>query len=146
MNKAALRGFAAGILLTTAVFAGFFYGTGMDKEPVPTIKEAKMKLVAAGYTLSKQPVKEENKKPAEDKAKPEQNKPKPSVHSYTLTIKANMTSSEIAKTLYEQKIIDDAGRFEEYLEDQGFASKIQIGKFIVTDNMSDRQLANTLTH
>ncbi len=32
------------------------------------------------------------------------------------------------------------------MNDRDFSKKIQIGEFVVTNNMTYRQLANTLTH
>lgn len=61
-------------------------------------------------------------------------------------MKTNMTATEIADRLSKEKIINDAAEFEAYMNDRDFSKKIQIGKFVVTNNMTYRQLANTLTH
>ena len=61
----------------------------------------------------------------------------------TVTItKKNCGSAEA----FEKKIIDDASEFEAYMNEHGFSKKIQIGEFVVTNTMSYRQLANTLSH
>ncbi|MGJ3196130.1 hypothetical protein [Peribacillus frigoritolerans] len=57
-----------------------------------------------------------------------------------------MTTAEIADRLSKEKIIDEAAEFEAYMNDRDFSNKIQIGEFVVTNNMTYRQLANTLTH
>ncbi|MFE4072975.1 hypothetical protein [Peribacillus sp. YIM B13477] len=66
--------------------------------------------------------------------------------TYTIKVKTNMTTAEIADLLSKEKIIDDAAEFEAYMNDRDFSKKIQIGEFVVTNNMTYRQLANTLTH
>ncbi|MGG0251481.1 hypothetical protein ABEY24_24620 [Peribacillus frigoritolerans] len=66
--------------------------------------------------------------------------------TYTIKVKTNMTTAEIADLLSKEKIIDDAAEFEAYMNDRDFSKKIQIGEFVVTNNMTYKQLANTLTH
>jgi hypothetical protein len=34
MNKAILQGLSAGIIFTTTIFAGFYYGTGLIEGPL----------------------------------------------------------------------------------------------------------------
>ncbi|MFJ7306989.1 hypothetical protein [Peribacillus frigoritolerans] len=57
-----------------------------------------------------------------------------------------MTTAEIADRLSKEKIIDEAAEFEAYMNDRDYSIKIQIGEFVVTNNMTYRQLANTFTH
>jgi cell division protein YceG involved in septum cleavage len=57
-----------------------------------------------------------------------------------------MTTTEIADRLSKEKIIDDAAGFDAYINEHDFSKKVQIGEFVVTNNMTYRQLANTLTH
>lgn len=152
MNKVTLQAFSAGIIFSTTIFAVFFYTTGSDEKEVPTIEEAKEVLTKNGYitSLPKNETlnsgKEENSTDKkEEKQKKEVPEKENSVVSYTLKVKANMTTLEIATKLEKEKIIDDATGFETYIDEQGFSKNIQIGEFVVTDNMSYRQLAKTLT-
>ena len=151
MNKVTLQAFSAGIIFSTTVFAVFFYTTGSNEESVPTIEEAKEVLTKNGYitSLPKNETlnagKEENSTKKEEKQEKEKPEKENSVVSYTLKVKANMTTLEIATKLEKEKIIDDATGFEAYIDEQGFSKNIQIGEFVVTDNMSYRQLAKTLT-
>ncbi|XGZ10063.1 hypothetical protein ACDZ29_00995 [Peribacillus sp. RS7] len=69
-----------------------------------------------------------------------------SIVSYTIKVKTNMTTTEIADRLSKEKIIDDAAGFEAYINEHDFSKKVQICEFVVTNNMTYRQLANTLTH
>ena len=152
MNKVTLQAFSAGLIVSTTIFTGFYYMTEPNEETGPTVEEAKKLLNEKGYLVSLQKderlnsEKEEKRIDKEEKKQekevPKKNNP---VVSYTLEVKANMTTLEIATKLEKEKIIDDAARFESYVEDQGFSKNIQIGEFVVTDNMTYRQLAKTLT-
>jgi cell division protein YceG involved in septum cleavage len=132
MNKARLQGLSAGIIFTTTLFAGFYYGTGLFEGTNPTAEEAKKTV---------QP-----KNPDKDSMEKGASKKDPSIVTYTIKVKTNMTTTEIADSLANEKIIDDAAEFEAYMNDHDFSKKIQIGEFVVTNNMTYRQLANTLTH
>lgn len=132
MNKARLQGLSAGIIFTTTIFAGFYYGTGLSEGTTPTPEEAK---------VNAQP-----KDPDKDSMEKEASKKEPSIVTYSIKVKTNMTTTEIADSLYKEKIIDDAAEFEAYMDDRDFSKKIQIGEFVVTNNMTYRQLAITLTH
>ncbi|MFB6800908.1 hypothetical protein ACFCVU_06790 [Peribacillus butanolivorans] len=61
-------------------------------------------------------------------------------------MKSNMTTTEITQILAKEKIIDDAAGFEAYMNEHDFSKNVQIGAFFVTNNMTYRQLAHTLTH
>ncbi|WP_352919912.1 hypothetical protein [Peribacillus simplex] len=151
MNKARLQGLSAGIIITTTLFAGFYYGTGLFFEgTTPTADEAKELLVKKGYLVT-HPMEEakktvQPKDPDMDSMEKGTSKKVPSIVTYTIKVKTNMTTAEIADSLAKEKIIDDAAEFEAYMNDRDFSKKIQIGEFVVTNNMTYRQLANTLTH
>ncbi|MGE6375370.1 hypothetical protein [Peribacillus muralis] len=146
MFKARLQGFSTGIIFTTSIFAGSYYGTGLVKETNLTKEEAKEMLENDGFVVSLP--KEADKRTVQpsmktDKAAKVKEFP---IVSYTIKVKSNMTTTEIASTLYKEKIIDDEARFETYMDDHGFSKKVQIGEFVVTNTMTYRQLANTLSH
>ncbi|MBO1000572.1 endolytic transglycosylase MltG [Bacillus sp. SD075] len=150
MNKARLQGLSAGIIFTTTIFAGFYYGTGLFKGTAPTAEEAKELLVKQGFVVTlpmeetKQTIQPKNAE--KDLMEKETSKKDSSIVSYTIKVNTNMTTTEIADRLSKEKIIDDAAEFEVYMNDHDFSKKIQIGEFVVTNNMTYRQLANTLTH
>ncbi|MGG3495119.1 hypothetical protein ABES08_04710 [Peribacillus simplex] len=151
MNKARLQGLSAGIILTTTIFTGFYYGTGIIDGTTPTTEEAKELLENEGFVVSlpieeaKRTVHQSKDADKEIKEK-EASKKDHSIASYTMEVKANMTTSEIANRLSKEKVIDDAAGFEAYMNEHDFAKKVQIGEFVVTNNMTYRQLAHTLTH
>ncbi|WP_142323936.1 hypothetical protein [Bacillus sp. AFS017274] len=52
MNKARLQGLSAGIIFTTTIFAGYYYGTGLFVGTTPTAEEAKELLVKKGFVVT----------------------------------------------------------------------------------------------
>lgn len=143
MNKARLQGLSAGIIFTTTIFAAFYYGTGKFEGTTPTAEEAKELLVKKGFVVTLPT--EEAKKTVQPKD-PDKVLMEKEASTYTIKVKTNMTTAEIADRLSKEKIIDEAAEFEAYMNDRDFSKKIQIGEFVVTNNMTYRQLANTLTH
>lgn len=150
MIKARLQGLSVGIIFTTTIFACFYYGTGLFEGTTPTAEEAKELLIKKGFviTLPTEEAKKtvQPKDPDKDLMETAASKEAPSIVTYTIKVETNMTTTEIADRLSKEKIIDDAAEFEAYMNDRDFSKKIQIGEFVVTSNMTYRQLANTLTH
>ncbi|MBT2618092.1 MULTISPECIES: endolytic transglycosylase MltG [unclassified Bacillus (in: firmicutes)] len=149
MNKARLQGLSAGIIFTTTIFAAFYYGTGKFEGTTPTAEEAKELLVKEGFviTLPTEEAKKTVQPKDPDKVLMEKEAEEaPSIVTYTIKVKTNMTTAEIADRLSKEKIIEDAAEFEAYMNDRDFSKRVQIGEFVVTNNMTYRQLANTLTH
>ncbi|MFS0601938.1 hypothetical protein [Peribacillus frigoritolerans] len=143
MNKARLQGLSAGIIFTTTIFAAFYYGTDKFEVTTPTAEEAKELLVKKGFVVTLPT--EEAKKTVQPKD-PDKVIMEKEASTYTIKVKTNMTTAEIADLLSKEKIIDDAAEFEAHMNDRDLSKKIQIGEFVVTNNMTYRQLANTLTH
>ncbi len=93
--------------------------------------------------------KAENKEKEEQKEEEKNNEKKedkqPETSSYTLQIKPGMLTPEITELLEENKIIDDAAKFNRYLEEHEYSPKIQIGNFKLTSDMDYYQIAETIT-
>lgn len=53
----------------------------------------------------------------------EASKEAPSIVTYTIKVKTNMTTAEIADRLSKEKIIDEAAEFEAYMNDRDFSKK-----------------------
>lgn len=69
---------------------------------------------------------------------------KTEIHSYTLNVKPNMLGPVISNLLAENKIIDDAEAFNRYLEVEGYASYIQLGKYTLKSDMTNFQIAEKI--
>ncbi|WP_238018853.1 endolytic transglycosylase MltG [Oceanobacillus jordanicus] len=77
-----------------------------------------------------------------EKAEKEEEKEKT---SYKLKIKEGMASSDISSVLENNDIIDDAGEFNEYLIDNDYHLKVQIGEYELTTGMSHYEVAEAIT-
>lgn len=80
-----------------------------------------------------------DKKATEDKKKDKEEK------TYTIKIKSGMASSEISDQLAENDIINDADEFSQYLKEEGYETKVQLGKFKVSSDMNKKEIAEELT-
>ena len=67
------------------------------------------------------------------------------VEEFTLTITRGMTSIDISKILLENYFVKDEVEFNQFLENNGFSRKIQLGQFIINPNMSYLEIANVIT-
>lgn len=88
--------------------------------------------------------KKDNDKKDEDKDEDKKDEKEKS-KSVTIEVKEGFVSEDIGKVLKEQGIIKDVDKFAKYMEDNGYSSKIQIGKFKVNSDMSSKELAEKLT-
>lgn len=66
--------------------------------------------------------------------------------TYTLKIKSGMAPSIISNKLAKNDIIDNADKFTEYMEDHNYTTKVQLGKFKFTSDMSHHEIAEELTN
>src|SRR5699024_8886811 len=66
-------------------------------------------------------------------------------NTYSLTIEEGMASSDISAKLEDNNIIDDASKFNRFLEKEGYELKVQIGTFDVSDDMDFEEIASAIT-
>ncbi|PEO43536.1 hypothetical protein CN563_22480 [Bacillus sp. AFS026049] len=128
MNKARLQGLSAGIIFTTTIFAPFYYGTGKFEGTTPTAEEAKELLVKKGFVVTLPT--EEAKKTVQPKD-PDKVLMEKEASTYTIKVKTNMTTAEIADRLSKEKIIDDAAEFEAYMNDRDFSKKYKSASLLL---------------
>lgn len=158
MNKASLQAFSAGIIFSTAIMAGFYYGNHVNKKVTFTTSEAKKMLEAQGYSISKAITHTKSEQPKTDtepKAVTKNNietnennkesEKKEEVISYILKIKSKMTTSEITELLEKEKIIDDATKFQDYMNKEKLSRQVQIGEYIVSSDMNYKELGELIT-
>ncbi|MUK87118.1 hypothetical protein GMD78_01730 [Ornithinibacillus sp. L9] len=93
---------------------------------------------------------EEAKEDTEDSAENEEKndesrEEQESVKSYTLTIESGMPSSVIGTELEKNGIVDDGRELNQYLDDEGYSLRVQLGEFTFTSDMSFYEIAEKLT-
>lgn len=172
MNKGSIRAFAAGIILSTAVIAGYQYWFEPKDKAGMDLHHAKNTLEQEGFQVTKEteqekPPETDNGQNTKSAKKQQDNKDVPATTeknakknegtqasaekdkgpaaTYTLTIQSGMTSGEIAQLLVKENILKDASLFEEYMNKNDLSKQIQIGEYVVTNNMTVQQVAKTIT-
>ncbi|GAA0445737.1 endolytic transglycosylase MltG [Virgibacillus salarius] len=92
----------------------------------------------------KENTKEENQEQKKEQAKESPEKEE-GPKTYTLHIKEGMASSEISSLLEENKLIKDASEFSDYLEENDYSQRVQIGKYKLNTDMGPYQIAEAIT-
>lgn len=64
----------------------------------------------------------------------------------TITVEPGMASSQISQMLEEEGIIDDAGKFSQYLIEHDYHMLIQLGEHELETGMSHYEIAEELTN
>lgn len=151
MNKRTAQAFALGILFS-ALFMWAGSSVIADKKPEQkeTVSEAKKQLESKGYKVLKD---QEYAKLNEKKAAVEEKavKEAPKVEKveekkkFTLVIAGGMSPWDVAVSLKSQGIIDDETKFERFLIDNGYHTKVQIGQYELTTGMDYTQVAKVIT-
>lgn len=160
MNKRNIRSFSLGMFITVSLIGSFYLF--FNKNEVITDKEAENHLKESGYVvLSKEEYNqlevktnlstEQNTSDEKESVKEiqtiekENEESDDSPKSYQLYINAGMTISQITEQLEEAEIIQDRNDFENYLIKNKYHTKVQLGKFKLTSDMSYKQIAVELT-
>jgi hypothetical protein len=155
MNKRTAQAFALGL-----IFAAIFLWAGSsviaEKEPEKKVgvTDAKKILEEKGYkVLSSGVYAKLNEKKAEvvKEEKPKEEAPAEKAEEvkeekkFTLVIAGGMSPGDVATMLASQGIIDDETKFERFLIDQGYHTKVQIGKYELTTGLDYHQIAKIIT-
>ncbi|WP_284140408.1 MULTISPECIES: hypothetical protein [unclassified Virgibacillus] len=80
-----------------------------------------------------------------DQSNPVEETKKEEVKTYTVKIESGMPSSKIGDMLESNKIIDDASKFNQYLEKENYSTRVQQGEFKVNSGMSFFEIAEAIT-
>ncbi|MET1247671.1 hypothetical protein ABWW58_02645 [Sporolactobacillus sp. STCC-11] len=173
MTKNELRGFAAGILLTCAVFAFFYYlifNQGEQKPAKNVVKqtpltEATVTQYLTGhhrkaidldaYNQWQNDTKKATEQAGKEKAttdndsKKKEKAPEKSTKktTYKLHIKSGMTPGDISSELVSAKILKSSQKhsFDSYLQKNKLEKYVQLGTFSVSSDMSIPKLAQVIT-
>ncbi|MFD1018759.1 hypothetical protein [Thalassobacillus hwangdonensis] len=168
--KHTIRAFALGLLTVSAIL-GISYltqdttDTSAETTP-PTNQEMIDHLSSEGYEVSsttapeehssmdKQPEKEsgsenipENQENTSDESQNEEESSENQDNSegYQLTVETGMSSMDISRELNEAGLLEDVDSFDDYMQAKDYSRFIQIGTFKVTEDMSYREIADTIT-
>lgn len=82
---------------------------------------------------------------ANDEESVEEKKPKKATTKIVITIEDGVRSPDVAVSLAEANIIDDAKKFNDFLKEKGYASKIQLGTYEIDPAMDYDTIAKIIT-
>ncbi|MEQ2526188.1 hypothetical protein WMO40_05705 [Bacillaceae bacterium CLA-AA-H227] len=151
MNKRSVRAFSMGILFAALLL----FISGFGKEADMSVKNAKKVLTDEGFVviskddynkLSAAQTKEVPEKIEEQKVEtkaPEKEEAK--TIYYVLEIKSGMSTGEISTKLKEANVIDNEEKFEQFLIDHGYHTKVQVGTFELNSSMDYEAIAKIIT-
>jgi cell division protein YceG involved in septum cleavage len=173
VTKNELRGFAAGILLTCAVFAFFYYlifNQGEQKPAKNVVKQTPLtEATVTQYLAShhrkaidldaynqwqndtkkatEQAGKEKTKTDNDSKKKEKAPEKSSKKTTYKLHIKSGMTPGDISNELVSAKILKSNQKrsFDSYLHKNKLEKYVQLGTFSVSSDMSIPKLAQVIT-
>lgn len=111
--------------------------TSTTATTVKTLEKENAALKKELTALEKKLKKQQQKQPAKKETAPA---------TYTLQIETGMGTTEITNTLQKDGIISDAREFEQYIIDQGQATRLQNGSFTLQKNMSYAAILKALTN
>jgi dTDP-4-amino-4,6-dideoxygalactose transaminase len=152
MSRETVRAFAFGLLsaaLALFLFIQFFH----QPESSMSTKDMIQTLKKQGYTVSspdesnnhtfhRKSYGSKNEKQKSDSSHETKNE---SSRSIRLTITPGMTTDHIAHRLEQEKIINSASQFNEYMKQNGFSQKLQIGTYELNSQMTMEEIVKTIT-
>ncbi|MGG0716491.1 hypothetical protein ABE096_02665 [Robertmurraya massiliosenegalensis] len=159
MNKNTVRAFALGIILAVVLLQF----TDLKQNSDISVNTAKEKLTEEGFMILTKDefarleavdeeiehVEKDNTEPSVETKDVEEDKldepPVEETNKFTLEIEQNMSTEKIANTLAEEQIIEDATEFEQYLIDNGYHTKVQIGRFELNSDMDYEEISKIIT-
>ncbi|MFT8871029.1 MAG: hypothetical protein ABF868_01935 [Sporolactobacillus sp.] len=164
MTKNGIRGFAAGLLLASAVFAFFYYlvfngeqgATNTSAKP-PALTEAavtkyltdhhRKAIDIDAYKQWQQQVKPGGAVPSSSSSSSASSASSSAPVSYSLQINAGMTPGDISNALVSANVLpaDQKTAFDSYMHQNNLEKYVQLGTFQVNSSMSIQQLAQVIT-
>ncbi|RJS59694.1 endolytic transglycosylase MltG [Bacillus sp. PK3_68] len=159
MNKQTMRAFAFGLLASALALLIYREAAGSsslpEKEMVQSLEKKQYVVWTAKEAAQQKQEKEQLEqklnqvtsgnntgKKATEQAKKESTSRK---KNYTLRIESGMSSSEVGRILKKAGIVEDSEKFNDYLTENGYAEKLQVGEHTVHPSMSMKEIAVVLT-
>lgn len=157
MGREGLRGFASGLLIATIVLGSFYYIEEKKQDKPLTLAQLKAESKQLGYNLVRKeansiqnhsskdtnPTSDGQTNISENEKKTDTSSPKS--NTYKLIISPDMTSQDIGQELKKHEVINDASDFNQFLVENNFSTKLQIGEYVLTNDMSYTQIASIIT-
>jgi hypothetical protein len=152
MTSKNLRGFSAGIIISTGILAGVYYTANTEQSTVLTDESVEQYLSEKGeLAISKEEytslteAESAAAAPAKEETKAEPEKEEEKVFQMTLTITQGMSTGEVCDLLQKGNIIKDSGEFLKYLRSNNLEGAVRAESHQVNSNMSFDEIAKEIT-
>lgn len=142
-----LRGLGIGIIVTTIVLT---ISNNIREKELKESFEGTSVVEATKETLFSvtEPEKDTSKEvesTTENFTEPDTEPVTDAIKEYTLKIEKGMYSEKVAGILYENGIVKDKEDFNKYMSDNKYSSKLGIGEYVLTSDMTYEQIAKKIT-
>ncbi|KSU85764.1 hypothetical protein GA0061096_2051 [Fictibacillus enclensis] len=156
MTNTTLRGFAAGMIVSSGLIAGVYYSqTPPEKEVKAELNDSTVntylhsKSMTAITTEELQRLKENRvgaaPAPKEQDNSEEAKQEKPKVFKAALHVTRGMSTGEVCDFLEKENIIKDSKSFLKYLRKNKLEGQVRFGTFKVNSSMDFKKLADAIT-
>jgi hypothetical protein len=154
MTSKNLRGFSAGIILSTGILAGIYYTADTNTESVLTDESVSQYLSEKGElaiskeeynTLKTQTAAAPATATEKPKTEPVKEKEEEKVFQMTLTITQGMSTGEVCDLLKKGNIIKDSGEFLKFLRSNNLEGAVRAESHQVNSKMSFEEIAEEIT-
>lgn len=154
MTSKNLRGFSAGIILSTGILAGIYYTADTNTESVLTDESVSQYLSEKGElaiskeeynTLKTQTAAAPATATEKPKTEPVKEKEEVKVFQMTLTITQGMSTGEVCDLLKKGNIIKDSGEFLKFLRSNNLEGAVRAESHQVNSKMSFEEIAEEIT-
>jgi hypothetical protein len=152
MTSKNLRGFSAGIIISTGILAGVYYTADSESRTELTDASVEQYLSENGeLAISKEEytslteTESAAAAPAKEEAKAEPEKEEEKVFQMTLTITQGMSTGEVCDLLQKGNIIKDSKEFLKYLRSNNLEGAVRAESHQVNSNMNFDELAKEIT-
>ena len=109
-------------------------------------KKAEEEAAKKAEEEAKKKAEEEAAKKAEEEAKKkaEEDAKKPTGETVTITVQPGQFSESVAKACKDAGLVADAAKFDKYLCDNGYATRISTGDHVISKGASEEEIAKAL--
>lgn len=145
--SASLRSFGIGLFVAGAALGMVQLTSKESPDTQQSVKDTSTTATTVKTLEKENAALKKELKALEKKLKKQQQKQpaKKETATYTLHIEMGMGTTEITNTLQKDGIISDAREFEQYIIDQGQATRLQNGSFTLQKDMSYAAILKALT-
>ncbi|OXS80408.1 endolytic transglycosylase MltG [Domibacillus enclensis] len=149
MNKQTMRSFGFGLLTAAAALWLFLQMEPVEQAELSTDEmiehlEAEQYIIQKAEETPSETAETAPETPAKPSS-PEAGTAVPEADTVSISVTAGMTSNDVSTQLKTAGLISDAAAFNQFLTENGYSAKLQVGSFELKKGMSAQNIADVLT-